>query len=100
MIAGEALMGILLVARAFAEIRLLRVFDKPWYWLSFVGMVLIGAHPVMTSLGRLKNGENDLAGPSAQLIKREKSGQAKGLPRGGESSSCVLRAWVPWMRIP
>jgi uncharacterized oligopeptide transporter (OPT) family protein len=43
LIAGEAIIGILFAALAFAEIELPRVFENPTYLLSLVSMVVLGA---------------------------------------------------------
>jgi len=50
LIAGEALIGIVFAAMAFGEIHLLQVFEKPSYLLSILGMGLLGAFLVVTSL--------------------------------------------------
>lgn len=55
LIAGEALIGILFAALAFAEIKLPKVFDNPAYLLSVLGMALIGSILVITSLRRMMN---------------------------------------------
>ena len=43
LIAGEAIVGILFAALAFAEVELLQAFENPNYLLSLVSMAILGA---------------------------------------------------------
>jgi putative OPT family oligopeptide transporter len=54
LIAGEALIGILFAAFAFAEIHLLEVFKNPSYLVSFIVMLIIGSLLVITAARRVK----------------------------------------------
>ena len=55
LIAGEALIGIVFAALAFAEIKLLEVFGKPSYLLGLAGILGLGAFLVARSLRAAKN---------------------------------------------
>jgi len=55
LIAGEALIGILFAALAFAEVKLFTVFAAPSYLLSLIGMLLIGSILIVISLPGRKN---------------------------------------------
>jgi uncharacterized oligopeptide transporter (OPT) family protein len=57
MIAGEALLGLLFAGMAFAEIRLFRVFDSPWYLASLVCITIIGFALVRLPLKSAQQGE-------------------------------------------
>ena len=43
LIAGEALIGILFAALAFAEIEIFQIFKNPSYWLGLIGLCAVGA---------------------------------------------------------
>lgn len=50
LIAGEALIGILFAALAFAEVEFFQIFKNPSYLLGLVGLAIIGAFLVVRSL--------------------------------------------------
>lgn len=54
LIAGEALIGILFAALAFAEVHLLEVFKNPSYLVSFIVMLLVGSLLVTIAARRAK----------------------------------------------
>jgi putative OPT family oligopeptide transporter len=54
LIAGEALIGILFAAFAFAEVHLLEVFKNPSYLVSFIVMLLVGSLLVTVAARRAK----------------------------------------------
>ncbi len=51
LIAGEALIGIIFAAVAFAEVELPRIFRAPSYALGLAGLLVLGAFLVVRSLG-------------------------------------------------
>ena len=57
LIAGEAIVGILFAALAFAEIKIFHIFEKPSYLLGLAGMLAIGAFLVVRALGAAKTKE-------------------------------------------
>jgi hypothetical protein len=50
MIAGEALIGILFAALAFAEVEFFQVFKNPWYPLGLAGLAILGSFLVVRAL--------------------------------------------------
>jgi len=58
LIAGEALIGILFAALAFAEIKMFEVIEKPSYLLGLVGILAIGAFLVFRALSAFKPKES------------------------------------------
>jgi putative OPT family oligopeptide transporter len=54
LIAGEALIGILFAALAFAEIEIFQIFKNPPYWLGLVGICAVGAFLAFRSLRALR----------------------------------------------
>ncbi len=58
LIAGEAIVGILFAALAFAEIKLFHVFEKPSYLVGLAGILAIGAFLVVRALGAAKPRES------------------------------------------
>jgi uncharacterized oligopeptide transporter (OPT) family protein len=57
LIAGEAIVGILFAALAFADVELPQVFARPSYLLSVVSMALIGA--VLVAVPKRQPGQQD-----------------------------------------
>jgi len=55
LISGEALIGILFAALAFAEIKLFTAFGKPTYLLSLAGIIALGAFLIIATLGGQKD---------------------------------------------
>lgn len=58
LIAGEALIGIVFAALAFADVHLPRLFLAPSYLASLAGMALLGAGLVAFSIGRRTSGSS------------------------------------------
>lgn len=58
LIAGEALIGIFFAALSFGKIPMPKVFVTPSYVLSLLGMVVLGAFLILTSLRRLNEQKN------------------------------------------
>jgi len=57
LIAGEALIGILFAALAFADVSLWKVFEKPSYWLSLASIIILAAvvsYTVVSGAGKKK----------------------------------------------